>query len=325
MTNMAVCIHQPGGPEVLRWEEYPVGDLQEGDIRVRHTAVGLNFIDTYMRSGAYAVPDLPRPIGLEAAGVIEEIGPGVSGLNVGDRIAYASPPPGAYSQARQMPADRVVRVPQSVTDEQAAAIMLKGMTAEYLIRRTFRVEPGMTVLFHSAAGGVGLIACQWLKALGATVIGTVGTEEKAELARAHGCDYPILFDQVDWVEQVKEITNGEGVPVVYDSVGKTTFAKSVQCLAMHGMVVLFGQSSGPTDPVDPAVLAPGSYYLTRPTLMTYTKQRGDLEASAAALFDVVGNGQVRIEINQRYALAEAEQAHRDLEGRKTTGSTLLIP
>ena len=325
MTNMAVCIHQPGGPEVLRWEEYPVGDLQEGDILVRHTAVGLNFIDTYMRSGAYAVPDLPRPIGLEAAGVIEEIGPGVSGLNVGDRIAYASPPPGAYSQARQMPADRVVRVPQSVTDEQAAAIMLKGMTAEYLIRRTFRVEPGMTVLFHSAAGGVGLIACQWLKALGATVIGTVGTEEKAELARAHGCDYPILFDQVDWVEQVKEITNGEGVPVVYDSVGKTTFAKSVQCLAMHGMVVLFGQSSGPTDPVDPAVLAPGSYYLTRPTLMTYTKQREDLEASAAALFDVVGNGQVRIEINQRYALAEAEQAHRDLEGRKTTGSTLLIP
>ena len=325
MTNMAVCIHQPGGPEVLRWEEYPVGDLQEGDIRVRHTAVGLNFIDTYMRSGAYAVPDLPRPIGLEAAGVIEEIGPSVSGLNVGDRIAYASPPPGAYSQARQMPADRVVRVPQSVTDEQAAAIMLKGMTAEYLIRRTFRVEPGMTVLFHSAAGGVGLIACQWLKALGATVIGTVGTEEKAELARAHGCDYPILFDQVDWVEQVKEITNGEGVPVVYDSVGKTTFAKSVQCLAMHGMVVLFGQSSGPTDPVDPAVLAPGSYYLTRPTLMTYTKQREDLEASAAALFDVVGNGQVRVEINQRYALAEAEQAHRDLEGRKTTGSTLLIP
>ena len=206
MTNMAVCIHQPGGPEVLRWEEYPVGELQEGDIRVRHTAVGLNFIDTYMRSGAYAVPDLPRPIGLEAAGVVEEIGLGVSGLNVGDRVAYASPPPGAYSQARRMPADRVVRVPQSVTDEQAAAIMLKGMTAEYLLRRTFRVEPGMTVLFHSAAGGVGLIACQWLKALGATVIGTVGTEEKAELARAHGCDYPILFDQVDWVEQVKDIT-----------------------------------------------------------------------------------------------------------------------
>jgi NADPH2:quinone reductase len=325
MTNMAVCIHQPGGPEVLRWEEYPVGELQEGDIRVRHTAVGLNFIDTYMRSGAYTVPDLPRPIGLEAAGVVEELGPGVSGLNVGDRIAYASPPPGAYSQSRRMPADRVVKVPQSVTDEQAAAIMLKGMTAEYLLRRTFRVEPGMTVLFHSAAGGVGLIACQWLKALGATVIGTVGTEEKAELARAHGCDYPILFDQVDWVGQVKEITNGEGVPVVYDSVGKTTFAKSVQCLAMHGMVVLFGQSSGPTDPVDPAVLAAGSYYLTRPTLMTYTKQREDLKASAAALFDVVGNGQVRIEINQRYALAEAEQAHRDLEGRKTTGSTLLIP
>ncbi len=325
MTNMAVCIHQPGGPEVLRWEEYPVGDLQEGDIRVRHTAVGLNFIDTYMRSGIYTVPDLPRPIGLEAAGVVEELGPDVSGLNVGDRVAYASPPPGAYSQARRMPADRVVKVPQSVTDEQAAAIMLKGMTAEYLLRRTFRVEPGMTVLFHSAAGGVGLIACQWLKALGATVIGTVGTEEKAELARAHGCDYPILFDQVDWVEQVKDITNGEGVPVVYDSVGKTTFAKSVQCLAMHGMVVLFGQSSGPIDPVDPAVLAAGSYYLTRPTLMTYTAQREDLEASAAALFDVVGNGQVRIEINQRYALAEAEQAHRDLEGRKTTGSTLLIP
>ena len=325
MTNMAVCIHQPGGPEVLQWEEYPVGVLQAGEIRVRHTAVGLNFIDTYMRSGAYPMADLPRPIGLEAAGVIEELGPGVAGLNLGDRVAYASPPPGAYSQGRRMPADRVVKVPESVTDEQAAAIMLKGMTAEYLLRRTFRVEPGMTVLFHSAAGGVGLIACQWLKALGATVIGTVGTEEKAELARAHGCDYPILFDQVDWVEKVKEITDGEGVPVVYDSVGKTTFAKSVQCLAMHGMVVLFGQSSGPTDPVNPAVLAAGSYYLTRPTLMTYTKKREDLEASAAALFDVVGNGQVRIEINQRYALAEAQQAHRDLEGRKTTGSTLLIP
>ncbi|MCY3855204.1 MAG: quinone oxidoreductase [Rhodospirillales bacterium] len=325
MTNMAVCIHEQGGPEVLQWEEYPVGDLQEGEVRVRHTAVGLNFIDTYMRSGIYPLPDLPRPIGLEAAGVIEELGPGVTGLSAGDRVAYASPPPGAYSQTRRMPGDRVVRVPDSVTDEQAAAMMLKGMTAEYLLRRTFRVEPGMTVLFHSAAGGVGLIACQWLKALGATVIGTVGTEEKAELARAHGCDYPILFDQVDWVEEVKNITDGEGVPVVYDSIGKTTLAKSIQCLAMHGMVVLFGQSSGPTDPINLAVLAAGSNFITRPTLMTYTKKREDLEASAAALFDVVGNGQVRIEINQRYALAEAQQAHRDLEGRKTTGSTLLIP
>lgn len=234
MTNMAVCIHEQGGPEVLQWEEYPVGDLQEGEVRVRHTAVGLNFIDTYMRSGIYPLPDLPRPIGLEAAGVIEELGPGVTGLSAGDRVAYASPPPGAYSQTRRMPGDRVVRVPDSVTDEQAAAMMLKGMTAEYLLRRTFRVEPGMTVLFHSAAGGVGLIACQWLKALGATVIGTVGTEEKAELARAHGCDYPILFDQVDWVEEVKNITDGEGVPVVYDSIGKTTLAKSIQCLAKIG-------------------------------------------------------------------------------------------
>lgn len=325
MTNMAVCIHEQGGPEVLQWEEYPVGDLKEGEVRVRHTAVGLNFIDTYMRSGIYPLPDLPRPIGLEAAGVVEELGPGVTGLSAGDRVAYASPPPGAYSQSRRMPGDRVVKVPDSVTDEQAAAMMLKGMTAEYLLRRTFRVEPGMTVLFHSAAGGVGLIACQWLKALGATVIGTVGTEEKAELARAHGCDYPILFDQVDWVEEVKNITDGEGVPVVYDSIGKTTLAKSIQCLAMHGMAVLFGQSSGPTDPINLAVLAAGSNFITRPTLMTYTKKREDLEASAAALFDVVGNGQVRIEINQRYALAEAQQAHRDLEGRKTTGSTLLIP
>lgn len=325
MTNMAVCIHEQGGPEVLQWEEYPVGNLQEGEVRVRHTAVGLNFIDTYMRSGIYPLPDLPRPIGLEAAGVVEDLGPGVTGLSAGDRVAYASPPPGAYSQTRRMPGDRVVKVPDSVTDEQAAAMMLKGMTAEYLLRRTFRVEPGMTVLFHSAAGGVGLIACQWLKALGATVIGTVGTEEKAELARAHGCDYPILFDQVDWVEEVKNITDGEGVPVVYDSIGKTTLAKSIQCLAMHGMVVLFGQSSGPTDPINLAVLAAGSNFITRPTLMTYTKKREDLEASAAALFDVVGNGQVRIEINQRYALAEAQQAHRDLEGRKTTGSTLLIP
>ena len=325
MTNMAVCMHQPGGPEVLTWEEYPIGELEEGEIRVRHTAVGLNFIDTYMRSGAYPMPNLPRPIGLEAAGVVEELGSDVTDLEVGDRVAYASNPPGAYSQARRMPADRVVKVPDSVTDEQAAAMMLKGMTAEYLIRRTFRVKTGMTVLFHSAAGGVGLIACQWLKALGATVIGTVGTEEKAELARAHGCNHPILFDQVDWVKEVKEITDGEGVPVVYDSVGKTTFLKSIECLAMHGMVVLFGQSSGPTDPVSPAVLAAGSNYMTRPTLMTYTKRREDLQDSAADLFDVVGKGQVRIEINQRYALAEAGQAHRDLEGRKTTGSTLLIP
>ncbi len=325
MTNMAVCMHQHGGPEVLRWEEYPVGDLKDGDVRIRHTAVGLNFIDTYMRSGTYRVPNLPRPIGLEAAGVVEELGPGVSGLRVGDRVAYASPPPGAYSQVRRMPHDRVVKIPEAVTDEQGAAMMLKGMTAEYLLRRTFRVESGMTVLFHSAAGGVGLIACQWLKALGATVIGTVGTEAKAELARAHGCDYPILLDQEDWAEKVKEVTDGRGVPVVYDSVGKTTFTKSMECLAPHGMVVLFGQSSGTVDPVDPAILAAGSYFLTRPTLMTYTNRREDLEASAASLFDVVGSGQVRIEINQRYALAEAQQAHRDLEARKTTGSTLLIP
>ncbi len=325
MTNMAVRIHRHGGPEVLQWEESPISALKEGEVRVRHTAVGLNFIDTYMRSGLYPVPNLPRSIGLEAAGVVEEVGPGVTGLRTGDRIAYASNPPGAYSQARRMPAERVVKVPESVTDEQAAAMMLKGMTAEYLLRRTFRVEPGMTVLFHAAAGGVGLIACQWLKALGATVIGTVGTEEKAELARAHGCDHPLLLDEGDWAAKVRDITDGKGVPVVYDSVGKTTFTKSIECLAMHGMVVLFGQSSGPVDPVNPGVLASGSFYLTRPTLMTYTKSREDLAQSAADLFDVVGKGQVGIEINQRYALAEAAQAHRDLEGRKTTGSTLLIP
>ncbi len=325
MTNMAVCIHQQGGPDVLRWEEYPIGALKDGEVRIRHTAIGLNFIDTYMRSGAYALANLPRPIGLEAAGVVEELGPGVSGLRVGDRIAYASPPPGAYSQARRMPADRVVKIPDPVTDEQAAAMMLKGMTAEYLIRRTFRVSSGMTVLFHSVAGGVGLIACQWLKALGATVIGTVGTEAKAELARAHGCDHPVLLDREDWVKKVRDVTDGNGVPVVYDSVGRDTFSQSIQCLATHGMMVLFGQSSGPTDPVDPAVLAAGSYFLTRPTLFTYTKDRRDLEASAASLFEVVGNGQVRIEINQRHPLAEAREAHRALEERRTTGSTLLIP
>lgn len=325
MTNMAVQIHEHGGPEVLKWEECPIADLKEGEILVRHTAVGLNYIDTYMRSGLYPVPDLPRPIGLEAAGVVEEVGPGVGDLAKGDRVAYASPPPGAYSQARRMPADRVVRVPDAVDDETAAAMMLKGMTVEYLIRRTFRVEKGMTVLFHAAAGGVGLIACQWLKALGVTVIGTVGNEQKAELAKAHGCEHPLLYGSEDWVARVREITGGEGVPVVYDSVGKTTFTKSIECLAPCGMVVLFGQSSGPVDPIDPGLLAKGSYFLTRPTLMTYTARREDLAASAADLFDMVGKGKVRIEINHRYPLAEAAQAHRDLEARKTTGSTVLVP
>ncbi len=325
MTNMAVRMHETGGPEVLKWEESPIGDLKEGEILVRHTAVGLNYIDTYMRSGMYPLPDLPCPIGLEGAGVVEDVSDGVAEVKKGDRIAYAAPPVGAYSQARRMPVGRVVKVPDSVSDEEAAAMMLKGMTVEYLVQRTFKVEPGMTVLFHAAAGGVGLIACQWLNAIGATVIGTVGTEEKADLAKAHGCHHPILYTSDNWVDRVMEITDGKGVPVVYDSVGKSTFEKSIECLAMHGTVALFGQSSGGVSPIDPGILAKGSYYLTRPTLMTYTAARQDLVDSANALFGMVGSGKVKIEINHRYPLSEAGQAHRDLEARKTTGSIIFQP
>jgi NADPH2:quinone reductase len=319
----AIRIHETGGPEVLKWEEVTVGDPGPGEVRVRHAAVGLNYIDVYFRTGMYPA-EPPFTPGLEASGVIEALGDGVTDLKVGDRIAYAAPPPGAYSEARLMPADRAVKVPDGISDELAAAMMLKGMTAHYLLRRTYRVEPGDTILFHAAAGGVGLIACQWAKHLGATVIGTVGSDAKAELAAAHGCDHPIVYTRENFVERVKSITDGAGVPVVYDSVGKDTFRNSLDCLRPLGTMVLFGASSGPVEPFDPALLAPkGSLFLTRPTLMTYTAKRDDLLAAAKELFQVVASGAVKLEINQRFALENAAEAHRALEARKTTGSTLL--
>jgi NADPH:quinone reductase len=321
-----VRIHQTGGPEQLRYEEVELGAPAAGEVRLRQTAVGLNFIDVYYRTGLYPPPSLPFVPGLEASGVVEEVGEGVTELAVGQRVAYASPPLGAYAEARLMPAHRLVPLPEGIPDEQAAAMMLKGMTAQYLLRRTFRVQPGQTILFHAAAGGVGLIACQWAKHLGATVIGTVGSDAKAELARAHGCDHPIRYDREDVVARVKEITGGKGVPVVYDSVGKDTFAISLDCLAPLGMLVSFGQSSGKVPPLETAILAQkGSLFFTRPTLMTYVAARDDLLTSAGELFEVVRSGAVRIEINQRFPLRDAAEAHRALEGRKTTGSTILLP
>lgn len=323
--TQAIRIHEQGGPEVLRYEEVEVPAPGAGEIRVRNAAVGLNYIDVYHRSGLYPVPEFPCSIGLEGAGEVVAVGPEVRDFRVGDRVAYANPPLGAYAEERVMPAHRAVRVPEGISDRQAAAMMLQGMTVEYLIRRTFPVKKGMTVLFHAAAGGVGLIACQWLKALGATVIGTVGSDEKAELAKAHGCDHPIVYTRENFAERVKEITEGQGVPVVYDSVAKDTWEGSLDCLKPRGMFVLFGNASG-SFTMDPNVLAPkGSLYMTRPTLMTYTAKREEMVASANALFEVVLNGDVRIEVNQTYPLRDAAQAHRDLEARKTTGSTVLLP
>ncbi|MBL8529087.1 MAG: quinone oxidoreductase [Burkholderiales bacterium] len=321
----AIRIHQPGGPEVLQLEDLEVGAPGDGQVRIRQTAIGINYIDTYHRTGAYPLP-LPTGIGLEGAGVVEAAGPGVIELRPGDRVAYAGGPVGAYATERLMPADRLVKVPDGIGDQQAAGMMLKGMTAEYLIRRTFPVKAGDTVLWHAAAGGVGLIACQWLKARGAHVIGTVGSDEKAALAKAHGCEHPVVYTREDFVARVKEITGGKGVPVVYDSVGKDTFARSIDCLRPRGMLVLFGAASGPVPPLDSQILAQkGSLFLTRPTLFTYTASREDLVLSATSLFDVVRSGQVKIEVSRTYPLAQAQQAHRDLESRKTTGSLLLLP
>jgi NADPH2:quinone reductase len=321
----AVRFHATGGPDVLVYEDVEVGAPGEGQARIRHAAVGLNFIDTYHRSGLYPLP-LPSGVGLEGAGVVEAVGPGVDYLKAGDRVAYAGGPPGSYSEVRLIPADRLVKIPDGITDQQAAAMMLKGLTVQYLIRRTYRVQPGQTVLFHAAAGGVGLIACQWLKALGCTVIGTVGSDEKAKLAKTHGCDHAIVYTRENFAERVKEITGGAKVPVVYDSVGKDTFMGSLDCLQPLGMLVVFGNGSGPVAAFDLNLLAQkGSLFVTRPTLMTYTAKRSDLVASAEELFDVVRSGKVKIEVNQTYALKDAKQAHIDLEGRKTTGSTVLLP
>ena len=323
--SKAVRFHRTGGPDVLVYEDVQVGDPAQGQVRVRNTAIGLNFIDTYHRSGLYPLP-LPSGVGSEAAGVVEAVGDGVSQVKVGDRVAYAGGAPGAYAEVRVMPADRLVRIPAGISDQQAAAMMLKGLTVWYLIRRTYRVEKGETVLFHAAAGGVGLIACQWLKSLGVSVIGTVGSDEKAKIAKAHGCDHTIVYTRENFAQRVKEITGGRKVPVVYDSVGKDTYMGSLDCLQPRGLLCVFGNGSGPVSAFDLNLLsAKGSLYVTRPTLMTYTALREDLEAGAKELFDAVKSGKVKIEINQTYKLADAAQAHRDLEGRKTTGSTVLLP
>ena len=319
----AIRFHKPGGPEVLQWEEVQLAKPGPGEARVRHTAIGLNYVDTYVRSGLYPAP-LPSGLGAEAAGVVEEVGPGVTDIKVGDRVAYGNSPLGAYAEARIMPADRLVVLPKGISDEEGAAMMLKGLTAQYLIRQIFKVKKGDTILFHAAAGGVGLIACQWAKSLGATVIGTVGSDDKAKLAKDHGCDYPIVYTREDFVERVKELTKGDKLPVVFDSVGKDTFMKSLDCLRPAGLMVNFGQASGPIGPIDLGIFGQkGSLFYTRPTLNTYAAKRADMLAMSKDLFDAVTSGAVKIEVHQTYALKDAAQAHRDLQSRKTTGSTVF--
>jgi NADPH:quinone reductase len=319
----AIRFHKTGGPEVLVWEDVEIGKPGPGQARLRQTAVGLNYVDTYFRAGVYPT-QMPSGLGTEGAGVVEEIGPGVTDVKIGDRVAYAGGPLGAYAEARLIPADRLIVLPPSITDRQGAAMMLQGLTVQYLIRRTYRVQKGDTILIHAAAGGIGLILCQWAKYLGATVIGTVSTDAKAELAKANGCHHPIVYTREDFVARVKDITGGKLLPVVYDSVGKDTFMKSLDCLRPLGLMVSFGQASGKVEPFDAGILAAkGSLYLTRPTLNTYAAKREDLVAAAKELFDVVASGAVKITVNQTYALKDAAQAHRDLEGRKTTGSTVF--
>ena len=324
--SKAMRIHAQGGLDVLRYEDVEIGRPGKGEALVRHTAIGLNFLDVYYRNGIYPPPaGLPLTLGNEAAGIVEEVGEGVAVVKPGDRVAYVGPL-GAYAQQRLIPADRLVKVPDGISDEQAAAMMLKGMTAEYLLRRTYAMKPGDTVLFHAAAGGVGLLFGQWAKHLGATVIGTAGSADKVELARAHGFDHVVNYRERDFVAAVREITAGRMCDVVYDSVGKDTFPASLDCLKPRHLFVSFGQSSGPIPPFQMTLLSQkGSLYATRPTLFGYIATRGELEESAAALFDVVGKGIVSVQINQRYKLADAGQAHADLEGRKTTGTTVLVP
>jgi NADPH2:quinone reductase len=321
-----IRVHQHGGPEVLQFEAYDLPAPGPGEALVRHEAIGLNFIDTYHRTGLYPVPSLPFTPGMEGAGVVEAVGDGVADLRPGQRVAYAGAPLGACADRRVMPADKLVPLPDAIGTDTAAAMMLKGMTVQYLLRQTYRVQAGETVLFHAAAGGVGLIFGQWAKHLGVTAIGTVGSDEKAELARAHGYAHVINYKTEDFVARVKEITGGEGVPVVYDGVGQAVFMKSLDCLSPCGLAVNFGNASGPVDALNLLTLsAKGSLFVTRPTLMTYTRTRERLLACAHDLFDVVAQGAVKIEIHQRFPLAEAAEAHRALEGRATTGSSLLIP
>jgi NADPH2:quinone reductase len=321
----AIKMYRNGGPNVLQWEEFEPGLPGAGEVLVQHEAVGLNFIDVYHRTGLYPLPQLPAIPGLEGAGIVEAVGEGVQAVQVGDRVAYAGVPPGAYAQKRIIPAHRLVLVPERISLTDAAAMMLQGMTARYLLKGCYPVGRGTTVLIHAAAGGVGTIVCQWARALGATVIGTVGSKEKADLAKSNGCEFPILYTGNDWVESVRAITGHQGVDVVYDSVGQATFMKSLDCLKPMGMMVSFGQASGAIAPVDLSILAQkGSLFLTRPSLMTYTEKRDDLLAHANDLFEVVLNGDVKIHIGQTYALKEAPRAHQDLEARKTKGATVLM-
>ncbi|RQR38026.1 MULTISPECIES: quinone oxidoreductase [unclassified Burkholderia] len=321
----AIRYDQPGGPDVMKWVDVEVGEPKAGEVRIRQHAVGLNYIDVYFRTGLYPQP-LPGGLGMEAAGEVTAVGDGVTALEVGDRVAYVGQPPGAYAQERVMPAERLVKLPDGISYDDAASVMLQGLTAHYLLRRTYPVKAGDTILIHAAAGGVGLLVCQWAKALGATVIGTVGSDEKAALAKAHGCDHPVVYTRENFSQRVKEITNGAGVPVVYDSIGKDTYIGSLDCLAPLGYFVSFGSASGPLPPIDSKEFSSrGSLFFTRPTLFSYIAKRADLESAAAELFDVILSGKVKTSINQRYPLAEVGRAHADLESRRTTGSTILVP
>ena len=324
-TVKAIRMSKVGGPEVLEYVDVELGEPGPGEVLIRQHAIGVNFLDIYFRVGLYPVP-LPAGMGQEGAGVIEKVGPGVTHVKVGDRVAYAGRPAGSYAQARVMPADILIKLPDAISFEQAASMMLQGMTVQYLLNSTYKVQKGDTVLFHAAAGGVGSIACQWLKALGAITIGTVGSPEKAALAKSMGCDHTILYREEDFVKRVREITGGKGVPVVYDSIGKDTFMKSLDCLSPLGTLVTFGNASGPVPPLDVSILAgKGSLKVTRPTLTTYVLNRELLEPMAADLFNRVMSGQVKIDISQRYPLEQAAQAQRDMEERKTTGSIILLP
>jgi NADPH2:quinone reductase len=321
----AIRIHKTGGPEVLTWESFDVGAPGKGEVRVRHTAIGVNFIDTYQRSGHYPLT-LPSGLGTEAAGVVEAVGPGVDGLRPGDRVASCTAPLGAYSTERIVPADRLVKLPEGIEDRTAAAMMLKGLTVQYLLRQTFPLKGSETILFHAAAGGVGLIACQWARALGVTMIGTVSSDAKSELARQHGCTHTIVYTRENFVDRVKEITGGKGVPVVYDSVGKDTFPGSLDCLSPRGMFVSFGSSSGAVPPFNIMLLSQkGSLYATRPTLFTYASSHDKLNAMASELFALVKAGKIKPDARQTFALKDAADAHRSLESRRTTGATLLLP
>ena len=321
----AIRVHKTGGPEVLSWDEVAVGEPGPGEVRIRQTVICVNYIDTYHRSGLYKLP-LPTGIGSEAAGVVEAAGPGVDWVKPGDRVAYSGGPPGAYATARVMSAERLVKLPEGIDDRTAATLMLKGLTVQYLLRQTYRLKAGDTILFHAAAGGVGLIACQWARTLGATVIGTVGSDEKAALAKANGCTHTIVYTRENFVERVKALTDGKGVPVVYDAVGKDTFPASLDCLSPRGLFVSYGNSSGPVPPLDIMLLVQkGSLYVTRPSLVTYANNRANIQAMAAELFELVLAGKIKSEARQTFPLKDAAAAHRALESRATTGATVLLP